>query len=68
MHDKPYSTTTGQVIDALIGAYENADHVPLYPDDCVEGHRAGVRDCAVRLGVYVEFCEALKEADDWPNA
>jgi hypothetical protein len=54
-----YETTTQQVVDALIGAYANAVRVPLYPDDCIEGHRAGVRDCAVRLGVYDEFVETM---------
>lgn len=58
-----YETTVQQVVDALIGAYANAAHVPLYPADCIEGHRAGVRDCAVRLGVYSEFCSALEERD-----
>lgn len=62
-NSEAYETTVQQVVDALIGAYANASHVPLYPDDCVEGHRAGVRDCAVRLGVYVEFCEALEEPE-----
>jgi hypothetical protein len=52
----------GAMIDALTAAYFNADRVPLYPDDCKEGHRAGVRDCAMRLGVYEEFCDALDEA------
>lgn len=51
------------VITALVGAYNNAQMQVLGSKDLVSGHRAGVRDVAVRLGLYGLFCEAL-ELDD----
>lgn len=49
------------VVDHLIAAYHNADHPGLATAERRAGHRAGVRDVAVRLGVYAEFTEKLNE-------
>jgi|GEM_PF-1575350 len=47
------------VVDHLVAAYHNADHQWLATTERRAGHRAGVRDVAVRLGVYDEFTEKL---------
>ncbi len=49
----------GEIVEHLCDAYHGAATVPLYPRDCIEGHKAGVRDVAVRLGLYSEFVAAL---------
>jgi hypothetical protein len=47
------------LISALVAAYHNASRQLLNSEDLEAGHRAGVRDVAVRLGVYDRFCAAL---------
>lgn len=56
--------TDETIIPALIAAYRNADRQLLSSDDISWGHRAGVRDVAVRLGVYDLFCATLNSAHD----
>lgn len=50
--------TKEQIIEALCRAFLNAslkDHGPKFSG----GHRSGVRDVAVRLGLYDEFLKKL---------
>jgi hypothetical protein len=50
-----------KTVAALVAAYRNASKQMITSEDLEAGHRAGVRDVAVRLGLYSEFCEALKK-------
>ena len=52
------------IVDALVAAYHNAGKAPLSSDDMQLGHRDGVRDVAVRLGVYSVFCDKLDASAD----
>lgn len=47
-----------QIIDAALGAYENACTWPHYTDDQRCAARSAVRDMMVRLDLYDEFLEA----------
>ena len=54
-----------RLLPALIAAYRNAEDILLPSDDLQLGHRSGVRDVAVRMGVYDQFCTALaKEPEE----
>ena len=46
-----------EILNALADAYRNS--LNLQVDDISSGHRSGVRDVAVRLGLYDEFVERL---------
>lgn len=47
-----------QIIDAALGAYENACTFPHYTDDQRIAARSAVRDMMVRLDLYDAFLEA----------
>ncbi|UTS79548.1 hypothetical protein [Phaeobacter piscinae] len=47
-----------EIIDAALGAYENACTWPHYTDDQRVSARSAVRDMMVRLDLYDEFLEA----------
>lgn len=53
-----------KMLTALSAAYENANKGPLLTSDLVLGHRSGVRDVAVRLGLYAEFVEMLESTKE----
>ncbi len=56
---KPAGAGDEKIIQSLVAAYHNASKQLLTSEDLESGHRAGVRDVAVRLGVYDRFCAAL---------
>ena len=53
-----------RAVNALCAAYRNASKQMLTSEDLEVGHRAGVRDVAVRLGVYDQFCKALNASSN----
>jgi len=57
---KPAAAGDDKIIQSLVAAYHNASKQLLASEDLESGHRAGVRDVAVRLGVYDRFCAALR--------
>lgn len=62
------NTDKAIVLDALVAAYENASRQMLSSEDIELGHRSGVRDVAVRLGIYSEFVEKMDaEKEDRPD-
>ena len=50
-----------EVLDALVKAHKNASKQFVTSEDMEWGYRAGVRDVAIRLGLYDDF---LKRCDD----
>lgn len=60
-HDEELRADNERLLPALVGAYHNAEQQLLSSEDLVWGHKAGVRDVAVRLRVYDEFCAALNK-------
>lgn len=55
---------TDEMVEKLVASYHSATEKMLSSEDIEHGHRVGVRDVAVRLGVYDRFVSALAQKEE----